>query len=167
MPWYALSIWSGAEARVAERLGNCYYPRRKIRARARNRKKLQSPYEYRALIPGYLFVNSEISRLIKWHEVPEVFGWVSVDGKALVVTDNEISYLKNQEELGNYDQTTQRFHELMLGRKYLIHDGILRGQTVIVQGIKHDTLMVSSTTSAIPFKISVADFRRMEHTCVG
>ena len=165
MPWYALAVHSGTEAKISIKLGAaCWYPQRVVWAKRRHRRKGEGKQrKLYPLISGYLFVMQEHSASVRdlISDDKNVFGFVSVDGKPLGVSDREIAFLRQQESDGVYDETALQHLAVMIGQEYLIMQGLFAGCTAKVKSIENKQFVVDIQGISQRVKIPVANFEKI------
>lgn len=168
MPWYALAVHSGTEAKVSAKLGEaCWYPQRVVWAKRRHRKKGEGKQrKLYPLISGYLFVQSEFSDQVYALVGSDrnVFGFVGVEGKPLGVSDREIAFLRQQEDDGAYDETAAQRLEVMIGREYLIMKGTMAGHKATVKSIENKRFVVDIPGLNHCVKIPVDNFEKIRQS---
>lgn len=94
LSWYAVYIKSRAEKKAESELQSkeieCFLPlQRKLQQWSDRKKWVEMP-----LIPGYLFVKTSSKEHIKIIESNYIVSYVRFDGKAAIIPDTQIEYLK-------------------------------------------------------------------------
>lgn len=172
--WHALRVMANCEKGIAHELGklrvNCetYYPQKTIwsRVHGARRKKLGASREKKeiALIKGYLFVKADLEEIGTefWRRLRNVFGWVAVNGRPLVVNHGQIEKLIEAESIGDYDETRRILQDLrsMLGKVFYLNDGLLQGNTVRVFQADEAFISVSVEGSGLKAKLPLDFFQK-------
>jgi transcription antitermination factor NusG len=169
--WHALRVMSNSEKNIASELQklsvDCdfYYPKKTIwkKVHGARRKVVGASREKVsiALIKGYLFIKADLSRTGTefWRRLRNVFGWVAVNGRPLVVGD--LDRLIVAEENGDHDETIRLVEDLkkMIGGVYTMNDGLLRGSRVEVYHADEREISVSVRGSELRAKFPIDFFR--------
>lgn len=172
--WHALRILSNSEKTITSEFEKlkvdceCYYPKKTIwkRVHGARRKKIGASREKVAiaLIKGYLFIKADLNLTGTefWRRLRNVFGWVSVNGRPLVVGGFQIERLIEAEENGDHDETRRIIEDLkkMIGCVYRMNDGLLAGSSVEVYQADEREVGVSVLGSELRAKFPIDFFRQ-------
>ena len=169
MSWFALAIRSGAEKKIADKIGmSCWYPQRIVWVKKRKHQRSGAGREKKSypLIPGYVFVQlAAASRFNIWRRDAKVFGFVAVDGVALAILPGEISWLMEQEAKGVYDGTQARWIEL-IGKRVRLAEGVFAGAFGLVEGLKNGAIVLSLDGARLPVSVGLESFVEMGYSVV-
>lgn len=171
--WHALRIMSNCEKTISSELEklkvdcDCYYPKKTIwkRVHGARRKKVGASREKVAiaLIKGYLFIRADLNQTGTefWRRLRNVFGWVSVNGRPLVVSGRQVEKLIEAEDNGDHDETRRIIEDLkkLIGGVFRMNDGLLRGSSVLVNHADEKEIGVSVLGSELRAKFPIDFFR--------
>ena len=142
-----------------------YYPKKTIwkKVHGARRKAVGASREKVsiALIKGYLFIKADLAETGTefWRRLRNVFGWVAVNGRPLVVGD--LDRLIVAEQNGDHDETRRIIEDLkkMIGGVFRMNDGLLRGSSVEVYHADEREVGVSVLGSDLRAKFPIDFFR--------
>ncbi len=172
--WHALRVMTNCEKNIARELAelnaDCepYYPCKTIwsRVHGARRRLIGASREKKqiALIKGYLFVRADLEQTGTefWRRLRNVFGWVSVNGRPLVVSAAQMEALIAAEARGEYDETERIIQQLkgMLGQTFFMGEGLLAGSTVQVYQADEKEIGVSVVGSGLKAKFPLDFFQK-------
>jgi len=153
--WYAVYTRSRAEKKVYTELTikeiECFLPLQKKLRQWKDRKKwVEMP-----LLTGYCFVRTSRAEYDKVLQTNNVVCYVTFEGKAAVIPDNQIEYLKQMLKQNEFDVTVS--HEnFRPGKQVEVIEGPLiglRGELIETRGKNKFILRLKQTDTSFTVEI--------------
>lgn len=158
--WYILYTFPNLEKKICKELSKkriqSYLPlQRVIRQRSDRKKELQIP-----MFPNYVFINTNEKERFKFLDIGGILKYISFDGKAAVVSNEEISKIKRFEDTSFEVET-----HLVQGDQVLIIDGPftgLKGKLFYKKGKERVGIHLNSINQSISIEVCTSSLRKLE-----
>ena len=157
--WYILYTFPNLEKKICKELTKkkieSYLPLQKVIRQWSDRKKeLQIP-----MFPNYVFINTTEKERFKLLDISGILKYITFDGKAARVSDEEISNIKKFEEFSFEVEP-----HLVQGDQVLIVDGPftgLKGKLFYKRGKERVGIHLSSFNHSISIEVCTTCLRRI------